>query len=150
MINQVSARAVILIVGAAHFLAGLGILVEPSARWVTSTFYFSYFLEALNLNGHTNITVGLLFVGSGLAAILAIFVRIPGRWRVRCIWPQQWVLIVQFISIGFTIVSGVYPDGYVPAGNPHVFIWTDQIIPLAVTLWHSAWMAEQTWGYRDV
>ena len=50
--------------------------------------------------------------------------------------PQQCLLLMHFVSAVTTIVSGQYPDGYIPAGGS-AFILADQIWLLTIVAAHT-------------
>lgn len=142
--------------GFVHTICGILLLLEPSVLQATPLETIAGFVRPLSREtgiAETTMAGGfLLFVGP--TALLAAF------WgstltRLILIIPQQFALILQLVSINAAVLSGTYPDGYVPAGG-WMFILADQLwawsaslahtfeaIRLCWTAWRSGWNGRQ-------
>jgi hypothetical protein len=117
----------IFIIGIAHVLSGVSILISPHAAMVTPL------AELLALAGPA--TASVLIV-AGCAAIFSQFV--PDGFKVGLIVPQQAIITIQIGSLVLTLIHGHYPDGYVPSTDwPRLFILNDQIWALSCGIFHT-------------
>lgn len=109
--------APVALIGLIHIIGGIAVLVAPQAAYV------SQLSGLMTLLPHPiAIAVGLILVG--VMAVTARLMRMSERTRVALIAPQQFVLLVQLVGIGFAAWHGAYPDGYVPVpGNWWASFW---------------------------
>lgn len=146
MVRFLEARLIVLLIGLWHLGMGLIIIVVPPAMWITSLHLWANVMREFDLNGQAHFTLGMLLVISGMLAILAIADnKVPIRFRIGAVWPQQLVLILQFISIGSAVSAGMFPDGYRPQGDGG-FILADQLLPLLASSYHVVWLLSRTTG----
>jgi hypothetical protein len=128
--NGVKTLAVTTLVGIAHIICGIAVLVDPVALNVTP-------LAALA--GMDNpLLAGVMLIVVGILAVLAC--NMAFAMNVLMLLPQQALLILQIWSISAVLITGQYPDGYLPSGGSW-FILTDQIWPWLLTVSHSGWLA---------
>lgn len=136
-------RAIVLIIALKHLISGTIILFDSLAINVATTAYLLQTLTFFGLDGEGYIFVGILLVLSGALALIALWIyddRRNYRTIVLLVLPQQFIVIFQFISISETILMGRYPDGYIPAGNPHLFIAVDHIGSWLLAISHGIWV----------
>jgi hypothetical protein len=126
----VKTLAVTTLVGIAHIICGLAVLVDPVALSVTPLATLTY------LDNPT--FAGTLLVMVGVMAVYAC--NMTFAMNVLMLLPQQALLILQIWSISAVLITGQYPDGYLPSGGSW-FILTDQIWPWLLTVSHSGWLA---------
>lgn len=67
------------------------------------------------------------------------------RIRAFLFAPQELLLLIQIWSISVALISGHYPDGYVPLGGAW-FILADQVWAWVLAVSHSAWLAAFMYG----
>lgn len=132
-------------VGFVHTLCGILILMEPSVVYTTP-------LESLHamtgplrdyLGTQPGFLPGLFLLLAGVTALLA---SAWGSMRVKVflIIPQQLALLAQFVSINNAVISGMYPDGYVPAGGWE-FILADQLWAWSASIAHTLEAGRLCW-----
>jgi hypothetical protein len=126
----VKTLAVTTLVGIAHIICGIAVLVDPVALNVTP-------LAAL-ANMDNPLLAGLMLIAVGILAVIAC--NMAFAMNVLMLLPQQALLILQIWSISAVLITGQYPDGYLPSGGSW-FILTDQIWPWLLTVSHSGWLA---------
>jgi hypothetical protein len=126
----VKTLAVTTLVGIAHIICGIAVLVDPVALNVTP-------LAAL-ANMDNPLLAGVMLIVVGILAVLAC--NMAFAMNVLMLLPQQALLILQIWSISAVLITGQYPDGYLPSGGSW-FILTDQIWPWLLTVSHSGWLA---------
>lgn len=136
MIRRSDTRLIVFIWGVIHFLTGLGLFLFPDISKITSLHYFTGFMHSLHLDGYSYIVTAMILTVFGVCALLAALTNWSLTWRVRLALPQQFILVVQFVSIGLAVSLGVYPDGYIPVGRG-IFIFFDQLPILALTTYHT-------------
>lgn len=127
--------AITTLVGIAHIISGIAALYVPN---VLSVAPLAGVFEMIRLFGLPDYIGGILLFCVGSLAVIASTSTF--RLRVAFLIPQQLLLILQIWSISVSLVTGVYPDGYIPQGGPW-FILTDQIWAWMLTVSHSAWLA---------
>jgi hypothetical protein len=124
---------VALVLGIAHLIVGLCIIVEPNAlfvsefaglRWISTIFSFGDKLGALILI----LAGGLAVLGSGPFAFST-------PTRLKMIGPQLVVLVFTLASLIETVIVGHYPDGYEPTGG-WKFILADQMVAGSMSAFH--------------
>jgi hypothetical protein len=128
--DGVKTLAVTTLVGIAHIICGIAVLVDPVALSVTP-------LASLTYLGNP-VLAGTLLVVVGMMAVYAC--NMAFAMNVLMLLPQQALLILQIWSISAVLITGQYPDGYLPSGGSW-FILTDQIWPWLLTVSHSGWLA---------
>jgi hypothetical protein len=127
---EVKTLAVTTLVGIAHIVCGIAVLVDPVALNVTP-------LAALaSMNNPVLAGWGLIVVG--VMAVVAC--NMTFVVNVLMLLPQQALLILQVLSISKVLITGQYPDGYLPSGGSW-FILTDQIWPWLLTVTHTGFLA---------
>jgi hypothetical protein len=127
---EVKTLAITTLVGIAHIICGIAVLVDPVALNVTP-------LAALASMG-SPFFAGVMLIVVGVMAVLAC--NMAFAMNVLMLLPQQALLILQIWSISLVLITGQYPDGYLPSGGSW-FILTDQIWPWLLTVTHSGWLA---------
>lgn len=141
MLNQTAVKTIFVafLVGVVHLVAGIGVLIQPTALLVTP---FASLVQITVWLGTPTQAAGTVMVLAGAMAIFA-----ASRWRALNGWqailmflPQQLLLMLQLMSITMALVEGHYPDGYVPAGGAW-FILTDQMWAWVLAISHSLWLA---------
>lgn len=141
--NVVVARApallIVLIIGIAHVLCGLIIVLEPAAAWVTPFHSMAQLLAKLYTDGSHHFIVGAALIITGLAAVVASQAPLSASNKVLLAYPQQLVLTGQFAAIVTAASLGVYPDGYTPKGGT-LFILSDQMQTLLFSVYHTVWI----------
>jgi hypothetical protein len=128
--DGVKTLAVTTLVGIAHIICGIAVLVDPVALNVTPLASLTY-LDNSVLSGWLLIVVGVMAVHACNMAF---------AMNVLMLLPQQMLLFLQVWSISTVLITGQYPDGYLPSGGSW-FILTDQIWPWLLTVSHSGWLA---------
>jgi hypothetical protein len=117
---------VTLLIALVHIVSGLAIMCEPSAVLVSSM---------ASLKGIR--WPGALLLMIGVCALIGVRNSFPLEIRLGLIAPQQFVLVLQIISISRALAAGQFPDGYVPAGEAW-FILVDQLPTWALGASHTA------------
>jgi hypothetical protein len=128
--DGIKTLAVTTLVGIAHIICGIAVLVDPVALNVTP-------LAAL-ASMDNPLLAGVMLIVVGILAVLAC--NMAFAMNVLMLLPQQALLILQIWSISTVLITGQYPDGYLPSGGSW-FILTDQIWPWLLTVSHSGWLA---------
>lgn len=135
---------VAMLVGLAHIISGIAIIVSPYSVNVTPLASLDIVASSL---GYGSGFVGMTLVGAGFMAVIGgnLDLALP-RWVHAALFiPQEILLLLQLGSISVALVQGTYPDGYVPQGGPW-FILTDQIWAWVLAVSHSIWLAAYIWG----
>ena len=103
-----------------------------------------------NIFGNSPITVGSVMIITALLALIPFLSDRPRRGAlIALIFPQQILLFLHLFSIIAALISGHYPDGYVPQGGS-VFIFIDQLWLLTVIFWHSMeYWATLAWAKKE-
>jgi hypothetical protein len=127
-----------LLVGIAHIVCGIMVFIVPNAAFaapisalVDISMYFGVF--------GTGVIGATIFI-AGVMAVVGSTASFSMRVHVGLFIPQQILLMLQLYSISAALVSGHYPDGYVPV-NGAWFILTDQIWAWILAVSHSCWLA---------
>ena len=129
--RQVERRHVVpLAVAAAHAISGVAILAGAHSVMQTTPLY----ILGLLVNDPTAAII--LIVTAVLAVIPYLMRKPPHVVFMALLLPQQCLLLMHFVSAVTTIVSGQYPDGYIPAGGA-AFILADQIWLLTIVAAHT-------------
>lgn len=137
-----------LLVGLAHLVAGIAVLVEPSALHVTP---LAGLVNTARLVGwgYGEGQVGTILIIAGLMAIIGGSDKGASRvLQVVLFLPQQLLLLLQIWTISVALIHGTYPDGYAPQGGAW-FILADQIWAFVLAVSHSIWLAAFLYGSRD-
>jgi len=115
-------------------------LVTGLAIWLGNA---SYALHTTPINlisiafGNSPSTVGSVLIITALLALIPFLVKEPNRGLlVACIFPQQVLLFLHLFSIFGALITGHYPDGYVPNGGS-IFIFIDQLWLMTIVFWHT-------------
>lgn len=117
---------------AVHFLSGLDILVGDGSVLATTPLFFMSFL----LGSHYAVAAILIF--TALMAVVPFLMTKPTHLLfMAMVAPQQMLLLSHFVSVAIALISGHYPDGYVPAGGAY-FIFADQAWLLMIVALHTA------------
>jgi hypothetical protein len=133
-----------MMVGLAHIASGIAVLFEPSSLNVTPLASLRHLIEWTSA---TSAAAGIALLIAGIAAVVAsrLWIPIPNEWRMIFFAPQQLLLLGMIWTIGHSVVTGIYPDGYSPQGRGW-FIESDQIWAFILAVNHSAWMAALLYG----
>lgn len=134
-----------LLVGLAHIASGVAVLIDPAALNVTPLEFLARL--AFSLGYTRGGFAGVLLLLAGIMAVIASG-RGMGASRVtRAVLfaPQQILLLLQLASIAAALVSGKYPDGYVPEGG-RWFIAADQAWAWILAVSHSVFLAAFIYG----
>jgi hypothetical protein len=119
-----------LAVAAAHVISGVAILAGAHGAMQTTPLY----ILGLLVN---DLTAALILIVTAVLAVIPYVMRKPSHLIfMMLLLPQQCLLLMHFVSAVVTIVSGQYPDGYIPAGGS-AFIITDQIWLLTIVGAHT-------------
>jgi hypothetical protein len=132
---EVKTLTVTTLVGMAHIICGIAVVFTPGALQVTPLVGL---YDILIWAGYAPKLGAFILILVGLMAVYAANAKFA--MRVTLLIPQQLLLFMQIWSISTVLVTGVYPDGYMPTGGSW-FILTDQIWPWLLTASHSAWLA---------
>jgi hypothetical protein len=129
--DDVDRRFVVpLAVATAHAISGVAILTGAHSAMHTTPLY----ILGLLVN---DITAALILIVTALLAVIPYLMWKPSHLVfMTLLLPQQCLLLMHFVSAVVTIVSGQYPDGYMPVGGSS-FILTDQIWLLAIVGAHT-------------
>jgi hypothetical protein len=119
-----------LAVATAHAISGVAILTGAHGAMQTTPLYI------LGLLVNDTIAALILIVTATLAVIPYLMRKPSHLVFMTLLLPQQCLLLMHFMSAVVTIVSGQYPDGYIPVGGS-AFILTDQIWLLAIVGAHT-------------
>jgi hypothetical protein len=123
--------AITTLVGIAHIICGIAVLVQPLALDVTP-------LSTLEHITRDARDAGLLLIGVGALAIMARGLKL--KHCVLMLMPQQILLLFQLWSISEVLITGTYPDGYKPVGGAW-FTLADQSWTWLLTISHTAYLA---------
>ncbi len=135
-----------LLVGLAHFVSGIAVLVGPDAINVTPLAALHH--AALWLGYTQGGLVAAILLLAGLMAIVGGNLRAAPRAVHGVLFlPQQALLLLQIYTITLALITGVYPDGYIPQGGAW-FILSDQIWAWVLAVSHSIWLAAFLYGGR--
>jgi hypothetical protein len=133
--NLHTTLAVTTLVGIAHIVCGIAAIYVPNVLNVAPLSGLHQLGEYLSWPQQSE---GFLLLLVGALAVIAS--QLQFAMRVLLLIPQQLVLLLQIWSISTALVTGHYPDGYIPAGGPW-FILTDQIWAWILIISHSLWLA---------
>jgi hypothetical protein len=134
-----------LLVGLAHITSGIAVLVNPAALNVTP---LALLVSGADLLGYTNGGLaGMLLLTAGVMAVIGSSRGIHATRLTRALLfsPQEFLLVLQIVSISLALVSGKYPDGYEPVGGTW-FIAADQSWAWILAVSHSVWLAAFIYG----
>lgn len=126
-----------LLIGVVMVFCGVAVVQTPEAAKVSAL------AGLVRLTPHDIDTdmLGMVLISCGSLAVLsASLCTVMLAVRILLLIPMQIVIVVQQWSIGFAILTGTYPDGYVPMGGRcsmlfnigSCFIFTDQLITFTV------------------
>lgn len=128
------------LVGLAHIVCGIAVIVSPEALNVTPLATLVHIAEHLNyIKGGF---VGAVMFMAGVMAVMggSLHLAFPRPVHMALFFPQQLLLLLQLYSITVALITGVYPDGYIPQGGAF-FILSDQIWAFILACTHSVWLA---------
>jgi hypothetical protein len=133
-----------LLVGLAHILSGISVMVTPLALHVTPLAGLDQFADYM---GYTKGGfVAATLIGAGLMAVIAANLKdIPRVWHALAFFPQQALLLLQIYTITVALIEGKFPDGYIPQGGAF-FVMADQIWAFLLAASHSIWLAAFLYG----
>jgi len=117
------------IVALIHIGSGLVLLVSGLPKITTP-------LSLLSSLVHEEALLIAILVAAGVAAMLPQLRRFPLMVSICLILPQQILLGLHLASALTAVISGRYPDGYVPDGGA-LFILVDQAWLIGVVVWHT-------------
>jgi len=124
----------------AHAIFGISLLFSASPLYVTAL---------ASLNTWPPWQVGVLYL---LASMLASIPLLrPHQYtpaqEFGFIALQQWLMMTTLWTIIIAVTFGQYPDGYTPTskGNPHLFIFNDQLILILAILAHTCAVVDWIW-----
>ena len=127
-----------LLVGLAHILSGVAVLIDPAALNVTALSGLHQISEWFDL-GHR--WAAWLLLAAGSTAILGAV-----KWHHWIFFiPQQLLLLLMIGTITIAITTGQYPDGYIPTGRGW-FIEADQAWAWILGISHSIWLTAYLYG----
>ena len=134
-----------LLVGIAHFISGIAVLASPDAINVTPLAALHHLSLWL---GYTSGFVAAVLLLAGFMAIVGSRLQAaPKSVHGILFIPQQVLLLLQIYTITVALITGVYPDGYIPQGGAW-FILSDQIWAWVLAVSHSIWLAAFLYGGR--
>jgi hypothetical protein len=127
------------LVGIAHIALGIAALVEPASWRVT---HLASLHDVVSYSGYGPEAAGFVLLFAGVTAVFGATNGLRlGRWlRASFFIPQEVLLLLQIWSIIVAVVTGAYPDNYIPVGGAW-FIMADQVQALILALSHSFWLA---------
>jgi hypothetical protein len=134
-----------LLVGIAHIVSGVAVLVTVDALSVTPL------ASLVHLAAYLNYTKGgfvaAVLIGTGVMAVIGsqLNLALPRHVHALMFLPQQVLLMLTIWTITIALIEGKYPDGYVPQGGAW-FILTDQIWTWLLAMSHSIWLTAFLYG----
>jgi hypothetical protein len=140
---EVKTLFIALLVGVAHLVSGILVFVRPEAASATPTSVLLTIAESLGIFGTG--AIGATLVIAGALAIIGSTASFSRRVHVWLFIPQEALLLLQLYSISMALISGSYPDGYIPPEGAW-FILTDQIWAFIFAISHSLWLAVFIFG----
>jgi hypothetical protein len=135
-----------LMVGLAHFISGIAVLASPEAVNVTPLAALHHTAEWMGYSKGGFVAATLLLAGL-MAIVGANLNAAPTVLHGALFLPQQVLLLLQIYTITTALITGVYPDGYIPQGGAW-FILSDQIWAWVLAVSHSIWLAAFLYGGR--
>jgi len=134
-----------LLVGLAHIASGIAVLIDPAALNVTPLELLARFAFTLGFV-HGQLAGALLLIAGVMAVIGASRGLQASRLTRALLFSlQEFLLLLQIVSIVLSLITGQYPDGYVPAGG-RWFIAADQAWAWILAVSHSIWLAAFIYG----
>ena len=136
---------VAMLVGLAHIASGAAVLVDPASLNVTPLEILARLARGA---GYTKGDLaGLVLLTAGILATIGASrgVHATRRARIALFALQEALLILQIVSIMIALITGVYPDGYAPAGG-RWFIAADQSWAWVLAVSHSVFLAAFIYG----
>jgi hypothetical protein len=133
-----------LLVGIAHIISGVAVMITPEALGVTALASLVHLAEWLE---YTNGFVAAVLIGTGIMAVIGaqLNLALPRKVHALLFLPQQVLLLATIWTITIALIEGKYPDGYIPQGGAW-FILTDQIWTWLMAVSHSIWLAAFLYG----
>jgi hypothetical protein len=121
-------------------ICGIAVMVNPAALSVTPLATLVHISEYLSYS-KTGLVGPVMFM-AGIMAVLggSLDLAFPRPVHMALFFPQQLLLLLQLYSITVALITGVYPDGYIPQGGAF-FILSDQIWAFILACTHSVWLA---------
>ena len=144
---ELKTLSVAFLVGLAHLLAGIAVVVEPAALLVAP---FASLRDVEIALGFDAPVAGAVMMVAGAMAMAGVSNSFYGSRALACVLlaPQQILLLLQLWSISVSLGRGQYPDGYIPVGGGW-FLLTDQVFAFVLAVSHTVWLAIHLWGRRD-
>lgn len=129
-------------VGLAHIASGIALLISPAAADVAPLYTFTHMIGAYK-------ATATILIAAGVMAVIgsSTFLIVPQNWRTILFIPQQILLAFHVFSISKSLITGEYPDGYIPQGGGW-FVLADQIWAWVLAVSHSVWLAALVYGGR--
>jgi hypothetical protein len=135
-----------LVVGIAHLISGIAVLVTPEVLRVTPLASLAHFADYMGYTKGGFVAAAL--IGAGLMAVIGAQLRCAPRIAHGILFlPQQVLLLLQIWTITVALIEGHFPDGYIPLGGAW-FILTDQIWAWLLAVTHSIWLTAFLYGGR--
>lgn len=125
------------LVGVAHVVMGISAWVEPSALKVTQLAALEVMLAWA---GFSYVGAAAILFATGILAMFGASNHHHPNARIWLFMPQEILLLIQIWSIYWVFSTGIYPDGYMPAGKAW-FILSDQFLTWLVAASHTIWLA---------
>jgi hypothetical protein len=133
-------------VGIAHLISGIAVLVTPEVLRVTPLASLAHFADYIGYPSGGFAASAL--IGAGLMAIIGANLICAPRFAHGILFlPQQVLLLLQVWTITVALIEGHFPDGYIPVGGAW-FILTDQIWAWLLAVTHSIWLTAFLYGGR--
>src|SRR5689334_17350768 len=133
------ALLIALLTGMAHIVCGVCVLAEPGALSVTPLASFNWFV---GFSPYPHLIAGWSLLIAGTAAVFAFMIsQTRTTLPLVLLAPQQVLLCLMLLSIGYAVVEGYYPDLYHPKGGA-LFILPDQIWAWLYAVPHSLFVAK--------
>jgi len=131
------------LVGIAHIVCGVGVLAAPGALEVTA---LASLHDIAEIVGISTWPIGWFLVVAGAMATYGATSRFMSRGS-HLLWfsLQQFLLLLMIWSITEAIITGRYPDGYIPPDGGY-FVSTDQAFAWILGVSHSLFLAAYLYG----
>lgn len=125
--------SIALLVAIVHLASGLDIWLSH-ANYALHTTPLHLIAVAF---GNSSTAVGLVLIITSILAFIPFLIKNASRGMlVYFIFPQQVLLFLHLFSVLGALITGHYPDGYMPEGAAN-FIFNDQIWLTGIVFWHT-------------
>jgi hypothetical protein len=134
-----------LLVGIAHIISGIAVMVTPEVLSVTPLASLVHLADWLEYTKGGFVAAVLL--GTGIMAVIGaqLNLALPRKVHALLFLPQQVLLLLAVWTITIALIEGQYPDGYIPQGGAW-FILTDQIWTWLLATSHTIWLTAFLYG----